>query len=140
MVRAERRIGRGDIPEQILAPDGPTLSPLAGFIVACRADRWDLARELLPGALRQHRACPLYREASRRLLPPEAYPGDAPRFLPFPTVSSARRPVAHTSELNRNENHRCDDRPGSGRGKADISARTGVWGRLSLRTFENIHN
>lgn len=92
VVRAERRIRRGDALEEILAQGGPSLSPLGGFIVACRADRWDLARRLLPGAVSQHRACPLYRHASRRLLPPDSYPGGVPRLLPLSTVSAVGAP------------------------------------------------
>ena len=77
VVRAERRIRRGDAPDTVLSPEGPSLSPLGCFIIACRASRSDLAKRFLPRALIQHGSCPLYRQASRRLLPPESYPQGA---------------------------------------------------------------
>jgi len=71
---AEERIGSGQaIGRVLLAPSG-RLSPLGRFIVAQRAGRSALARRFASEAADQHRACPLYREASRRLLPPGVYP------------------------------------------------------------------
>jgi hypothetical protein len=84
VARAERRIKQGESIDHVLAPGGLSLSPLGGFIVACRAERWDIARQLLPSAVSQHNACPLYRQASRRLLPPESYPGGRPRLFRAP--------------------------------------------------------
>lgn len=84
VLRAERRVARGETLETIVAPGQASLSPLGGFIVAGRAERWDLARQLLTGAVSQHRACPLYRHASRRLIPPASYPGGTSRLIAIP--------------------------------------------------------
>ena len=54
------------------------LSALGCFIVACRARRSDIAKRFHSAALIQHGSCPLYRQASRRLLPADSYPGGEP--------------------------------------------------------------
>jgi hypothetical protein len=74
VARGERRIRRGAAPEQVLSVAIPSLSPLSCFIVASRARRPDLVERFLEGAQRQDRGCPLYRLASRGLLPAKSYP------------------------------------------------------------------
>ena len=50
------------------------LSPLACYIAAHRLGRPQLASRFALGAAQQHSACPLYRAASRSLLPVDLYP------------------------------------------------------------------
>jgi hypothetical protein len=75
--RAEGRIRRGASLAAVVASPSRGLSPLGRLIVAHRAGRPDLAEPLRGPAAAQHRACPLYRAACLRLLPPEAYPTEA---------------------------------------------------------------
>ncbi len=72
--RAEHRLVRGLALERVLATVGPQISPLARYILAHRAGRPDLSESYRAAAEGQHRACPLYRLASRSFLPAEAYP------------------------------------------------------------------
>ncbi len=69
------RLILGDSPEAALVPRGRrSLSPLGCFIAACRADRPDLAERFRNLAEAQHRSCPLYRFASRGMIPADEYP------------------------------------------------------------------
>jgi hypothetical protein len=78
--RAERLIGRGrDIRE--LLETSRRISPLGCFIVAVRAGRAELAVRFVTAAGAQHRACPLFREASDALLATDLYPAE-PQFAP----------------------------------------------------------
>ncbi|HEX8199689.1 MAG TPA: hypothetical protein VF590_04325 [Isosphaeraceae bacterium] len=69
-----RRIRRGEAIEAALGRKSHDLSPLGRFIAACRVGRPDLAAPFRAAAAAQHRSCPLYRPACRRLIPAEAYP------------------------------------------------------------------
>ncbi|MCA1684390.1 MAG: hypothetical protein LC745_00085 [Planctomycetia bacterium] len=71
---AEGRVGRGEALARVLLTRSRRLSPLGCFIVAHRAARPALANRFLHGAGEQHRACPLYREASAALLTANLYP------------------------------------------------------------------
>jgi hypothetical protein len=74
VARAERRIEAGRPVSKVLLTRSRWISPLGRFIVARRAGRTALAERFLPEAILQHSCCPLYREASLRLLPPDHYP------------------------------------------------------------------
>lgn len=85
----DRRCQDGTRLEQILAEANPRVSALARFIAAYRrlgpeatADFHDSVRVL-------HDACPLYRQACEKLLPPHAYPVQEvlETFAPGPTSS-----------------------------------------------------
>jgi hypothetical protein len=71
---AERRISRGEAIGTLLLSTHQRLSPLGCYIVAIRAERSDLGERFRLEAVKQHRSCPLYRAASRQLLPPQFYP------------------------------------------------------------------
>lgn len=71
---AEGRVGAGRSIGKVLNAPSRRLSPLGRYIVARRAGRVALAQRFLPGAVQQHRACPLYRQAAKGLLPDESYP------------------------------------------------------------------
>jgi hypothetical protein len=71
--RAEKRLALGREIEQVLKDNGP-ISALACYITAMRAGRSDLAGRFTAGAIAQHRACPLYRQASAPLIPVDLYP------------------------------------------------------------------
>jgi hypothetical protein len=71
---AEERIEAGRSIGKVLKTSGQWLSALGRFIVAQRAGRTVLAQRFLREAVEQHRSCPLYREASSRLLSPGEYP------------------------------------------------------------------
>jgi hypothetical protein len=73
VARAERLIGRGRAIDDVLKT-AIRLSALGCFIVALRAGRRDLTVSFRGGASAQHRACPLYRQASLALLPSDLYP------------------------------------------------------------------
>jgi hypothetical protein len=73
VARAEKLMARGCEIDEVLKADGP-ISALGCYIVAIRAARGDLADRLTARAVAQHRACPLYRQASLALLPPDLYP------------------------------------------------------------------
>jgi hypothetical protein len=76
VARTERLITRGrDICE--LLEKGKRISPLGCFIVAVRAGRAELANRFTAAAAAQHRACPLFREASDALLATDLYPAEA---------------------------------------------------------------
>jgi hypothetical protein len=90
---AERQILLGETIESVLRTKNRKISPLGRYIVACRAERPDLADRFRTAARDQHRACPLYRHATRRLLSPGAYPvreGEPPRPLPAAAVGLGR--------------------------------------------------
>jgi hypothetical protein len=74
--RAEGRLLRGMTLDQLLASDASRISPLTLYILAHRAGRHDLSLRLRSEAGAQHRSCPLYRLASKSLLPAHAYPLD----------------------------------------------------------------
>jgi len=87
--RGELLLGSDRPVEHVLRSCRPRLSPLARYLVAHRAGRPELAEAWRGRAAQQHRACPLYRQACRRLLPVGAYPdspasawtaGHTPRF------------------------------------------------------------
>ena len=80
--RAERRMGRGATLDQVLATQESRISPLSRYILAHRAGRADLSTRLRAAVEVQDRACPLYRPASRALLPAAAYPAPTPRETP----------------------------------------------------------
>lgn len=71
---AERRLRRGASLEAVLSDLGGALSPLGRYAVALRAGDDGLAERHRPEAERQHRSCPLYRQACRAILPDDAYP------------------------------------------------------------------
>jgi hypothetical protein len=71
---AEDRVSSGQTIGRVLLSKTRRISPLARFIVAQRAGRQALANRFRHDAVEQHRSCPLYRQASRTLLPPGAYP------------------------------------------------------------------
>lgn len=70
----EGLVRSGESIEVVLLSKNNQFSPLGRYIVAQRAHRPDLARQLQAQARRQHRCCPLYRPASRGLLPGDTYP------------------------------------------------------------------
>lgn len=94
--RAERSISRGREPVAVLNARDPGLSPLARYIVARKTLGEDLARRWLPGALAQHRSCPLYRNACDGFLSVAEYPSEpgvpdairAPARFPRPSACS----------------------------------------------------
>jgi len=69
---AERRVRRGEAIESVLMTEGSALSPLGCFIAAQRAGRGDLVERYRNEAEAQHRSCPLYQQASLRLLSPDS--------------------------------------------------------------------
>jgi hypothetical protein len=71
--RAERLIVHGRDTREVLKTGG-RISPLGCFIVAARAGLGELANSFAAAAAAQHRACPLYREASHSLLAADLYP------------------------------------------------------------------
>lgn len=71
---AQCRMLRGMTLDQLLASETARISPLTLYILAHRAGRHDLSIRLRTEAAGQHRSCPLYRLASRALLPSHAYP------------------------------------------------------------------
>ncbi len=74
--RAERSISRGREAVAVLTARDSRLSPLARYIVARKTLGEDLARRWLPGALEQHRSCPLYRNACGGFLSVAEYPSE----------------------------------------------------------------
>jgi hypothetical protein len=72
--RAECRMIRGLSLDVVLETEGHRISPLACYILAHRAGRSDLSLKYRASAERQHQSCPMYRLASRSLLPSHAYP------------------------------------------------------------------
>ena len=60
--------------EQVFAAEGDRITPLSRYILAHRDGGHDLSRRHREAAQSQHRSCPLYRIASRCLLPSHAYP------------------------------------------------------------------
>ena len=74
--RAERLVRRGRPIGEVLKAEG-RISALGCFIVAARAGREDLASQFSAAAAAFHDACPLCRQASLALLPPDRYPAQA---------------------------------------------------------------
>jgi hypothetical protein len=74
--RAEGLVSEGRSLACVLRLRDARLSALGLYITAQRAGRPDLADRLRLGAIEQHRGCPLYRPATRTLLPVELYPVD----------------------------------------------------------------
>ena len=72
--RVEAAISKGVSLEVILLGPSRQLSALGRFLAATGHDRPDLAARFEAEALRQHAACPLYREAARGLIPGDGYP------------------------------------------------------------------
>ena len=97
VTRAEQVIGSGQAVDRVLGASGSRLSPLGRFIVAHRAGRPALVRRFAGEAAEQYLACPLYREACRRLLPLDAYPIAEPegaaKAYPNPPVYQAHAPI-----------------------------------------------
>jgi hypothetical protein len=83
---AEERIGAGQPIAKVLCAKSRRLSPLGRYIVARRVGRAALADRFRDGAVAQHHACPLYRHASRGLLPAAAYP--VPDRAPAPPAAA----------------------------------------------------
>lgn len=71
---AESRMCQGETLEDVIFSRTRSISPLGRYIVAYQAGRLDLADRFRGLAEGQHRSCPLYRHACRRLLPRQAYP------------------------------------------------------------------
>jgi hypothetical protein len=92
ILHAERQIESGQSVGKVLLSRSRRLSPLGRYIVAHRAGRAALAKRFLHGAAEQHRACPLYRQASSGLLPAGCYPvpvsGEPVSSPVFPPVRS----------------------------------------------------
>jgi hypothetical protein len=109
----ERSILRGSDLESLLMTDHPRLSPLGRFIAAHRFERQDLAAHFAEPATLQHHACPLYRAASRSLLPADLYP--VQDFTPAHIADAAIRdapPSAidiHHSQLLAQTSHHLDN-------------------------------
>ena len=76
--RAETEFLRGTSLEDVLAEEGCRITPLTRYILAYRAGRHDLSMAHRAAAENQDRSCPLYRQASRSLLPGHAYPSADP--------------------------------------------------------------
>jgi len=70
----ERLVHKGIPLQDVLTEAEGKCSALARYIIARRAGLDDLAERLRPSSERQHRACPLYLQACRSLLPVELYP------------------------------------------------------------------
>jgi hypothetical protein len=94
---AEERISAYRSVSKVLLATSRRISPLARFIVAQRAGHHALAGRFRTDAAEQHRSCPLYRQASRELLPPGGvYPIPEPRgAVPAPPVPRRSRTQAH---------------------------------------------
>jgi hypothetical protein len=71
---AECRLSGGMGLDDLIADRKDRISALTRYILAFRAGRFDLVFKLQAAAQAQHRSCPLYRQASRTLLPNHAYP------------------------------------------------------------------
>jgi hypothetical protein len=94
---AESRIGSGEGISRVLRSKSPRLSPLGRYIVALRAGRKVLAKRFVADLVEQHRACPLYRDASLAFIPPEVYPVTVSSKLP---IAPARRRSRAQVSLN----------------------------------------
>ena len=70
----ERKVRDGSRLRDVLDASGGQVSSLGRYIIARRAGLDDLAERLRPSAERQHRSCPLYRQACQTLLPRDLYP------------------------------------------------------------------
>lgn len=72
--RAEKKLHSGVSLDRLLDSGTSKISPLTRYILAHRAGRLDLSTRLRAAAESQHRACPLYQQAARALLPEASYP------------------------------------------------------------------
>ena len=72
--RIETAMRRGAALEVIVLGPSQLVSPMSRYLSACRHGRPDLADRLRPEARDQHWACPLYRPATRGLIPDDDYP------------------------------------------------------------------
>jgi hypothetical protein len=72
--QAERRYRGGQTVEQVLRERRYDFSSLGRYLFACRHHRADLAMALRASAISQHEGCPLYAQACRTLISPDAYP------------------------------------------------------------------
>lgn len=77
VARAETRVREGHGLDAVVLAEDPLHSALGRFIVAARAGRDDLVQQVRGDAIRQHRACPLYRYACLAFLPPGSYPASS---------------------------------------------------------------
>jgi hypothetical protein len=71
---AERQLRSGTLLPEVLSDSSGRISALGRYVIARRAGQDELAERLRPEAERQHRSCPLYRQACRFLLPDNTYP------------------------------------------------------------------
>jgi hypothetical protein len=71
---AERKLRGGTSLTSVLSDSSGRISALGRYVIARRAGQDELAERLRPEAERQHRSCPLYRQACRFLLPDNTYP------------------------------------------------------------------
>lgn len=69
-----RNLRRGLTLECLVRSHSRTVTPLSRFIFAHMHGRRDLSDSLIAPVLEQHKACPLYRQASVRWLKVENYP------------------------------------------------------------------
>jgi len=91
---AEDLVTQGESISVVLTAKSRSLSPLGRYIVAYRAGRLDLAGRCRSSAQAQHRSCPLYRHASRELLPRKAYPVlELASGLDFPSRAAEKIPL-----------------------------------------------
>ena len=77
MDRAESRIADGASVSKVLIEADCKFTGLARYILAQRFHRYALSGRFLHEAAAQHRACPLYRQATVGLLAPELYPDES---------------------------------------------------------------
>jgi hypothetical protein len=93
---AEGRIASGQGVARVLLSKDRRLSPLGRFIVAQRAGRPVLARRFVSEAGDQHRACPLYRDASKKFLPEGVYPvAESSKCFQLATPQRRPQPQVH---------------------------------------------
>jgi hypothetical protein len=95
---AEARVAAGRSVSKVLSVRSRRISPMGCYIVAQRAGRAMLADRFRAAAVEQHAGCPLYRQASQKLLPPELYPVEE-RTDPGRTDLISRR-SRHQVQLN----------------------------------------
>lgn len=92
--RAEAAVRRGDPLEVVLMSPSRSLTALSRYAVAIRHGRRDLADLFRDEGRAQHAACPLYRQASRDVIPEDDYPVGSM----FPELSGS--PTARSYSLN----------------------------------------
>ncbi len=81
---AECLLAGGMDLDELLDDRWDRISPLTRYILAVRGTRYDLVLRLRAAAQAQHRSCPLYRQASRSLMPTHAYPSPVSGIDPHP--------------------------------------------------------